>query len=197
MLEPEKLDRRVERTRKLLQASLLALIVEQGFDGLRIEDITERANLRRATFYMHYKDKVELLFSALEVTFATLVEATEHYAADNGLGWKTHYEAYLLTFQHVEQNHVLYKALLNSQSGTQVIRHIHDYLAEMILKGISRSPTFPATVPDEVLAHYIAGTELAMVMWWIEHDRPYPVDQMARMVYTLMLNGIKSLIEHP
>ena len=120
------------------------------------------------------------------------------------MGGKTQLDAYRVTFQHVEQNHVLYKALINSQGGGRVMQHIRDYLADVILTGISRSSggapnraTISAAVPNDVLAHYIAGTEVAMLMWWLEHDRPYTVDQMAGMVHTLILNGIAPLVGHP
>ena len=54
-------DRRVQRTRKILRESLLELILDQGYDDVSIQDITQRANLGRATFYLHYKEKDELL----------------------------------------------------------------------------------------------------------------------------------------
>jgi len=58
-------DRRVIRTRKLLQDALLQLILEQGYDSIRVQDITDKANLGRATFYVHYADKAALLFAAI------------------------------------------------------------------------------------------------------------------------------------
>src|SRR5512147_2280747 len=56
-----KIDRRIQRTRQSLRTALLALIKEKGYDAISIEDITERANVGRATFYLHYKDKEDLL----------------------------------------------------------------------------------------------------------------------------------------
>ena len=54
-------DRRVQRTRKALRSALLELIKEKGYDSVSVEEITQRANLGRATFYLHYKDKEDLL----------------------------------------------------------------------------------------------------------------------------------------
>ncbi len=59
-----RLDRRVQRTRKLLRESMMALILEEGYDAISIQDITDKANLGRATFYLHFKDKDEVLSSA-------------------------------------------------------------------------------------------------------------------------------------
>src|SRR5919108_3084865 len=56
-----KTDRRIQRTCKALRTALLEIIKEKGYDAISIEEITERANVGRATFYLHYKDKEDLL----------------------------------------------------------------------------------------------------------------------------------------
>lgn len=55
-----KPDRRVQRTRELLQQALIALIRERGYDAVTIQDIAERANVGRTTFYLHYTSKDDL-----------------------------------------------------------------------------------------------------------------------------------------
>lgn len=60
-MSDKQLDRRVRRTRRALQDSLTSLILEKGYDAVTVEDITDRADLGRTTFYLHYKDKEELL----------------------------------------------------------------------------------------------------------------------------------------
>ena len=63
---PARLDRRVSRTRRQLRDALMALILERGYNMVTIEDITDRADLGRTTFYLHYRDKDELLIESLE-----------------------------------------------------------------------------------------------------------------------------------
>jgi AcrR family transcriptional regulator len=60
-----KIDRRKARTRQLLRDALMALIVEKGYEAISIQDIVDRANVARPTFYLHFKDKEELLFTSL------------------------------------------------------------------------------------------------------------------------------------
>ena len=59
--QKHKLDRRVQRTVQSLRTALLELIKEKNYDDISIEEITERANVGRATFYLHFKDKEDLL----------------------------------------------------------------------------------------------------------------------------------------
>ncbi len=61
-----KTDRRIERTRELLQKALMKLIAERGYDAITIQDIVARANIGRTTFYLHYNSKDELFMSCHE-----------------------------------------------------------------------------------------------------------------------------------
>jgi AcrR family transcriptional regulator len=56
-------DRRVERTQQLLREALLSLIREKGFEGLTVQEIIDRANVGRATFYAHFENKDDLLLN--------------------------------------------------------------------------------------------------------------------------------------
>ena len=61
MQKRNKPDRRIQRTRRALRNALLQLVKEKRYDSILVEEITQRANLGRATFYLHYKDKEDLL----------------------------------------------------------------------------------------------------------------------------------------
>src|SRR6266498_992647 len=59
-------DRRIQRTRALLLSALLDLIVERGYEDVSVQDIVDRANVGRSTFYKHFLDKRELLLSGVD-----------------------------------------------------------------------------------------------------------------------------------
>lgn len=59
-------DRRARRTRKLLKESLLELMKEKSFSSISIRDVTDRADMNRTTFYLHYTDTAQLLQSVVE-----------------------------------------------------------------------------------------------------------------------------------
>jgi AcrR family transcriptional regulator len=58
--------RDVQRTRRLLLNSLIDLILERGYETITVQDIIDRANVGRSTFYAHFQDKEDLLFSGFE-----------------------------------------------------------------------------------------------------------------------------------
>lgn len=60
-MKEQKEDRRIRRTQKLLKESLADLMLEKNFKDISVKDITERADLNRGTFYLHYADTYDLL----------------------------------------------------------------------------------------------------------------------------------------
>jgi AcrR family transcriptional regulator len=149
--------------------------------------------LRRATFYLHYRDKEELLLSALADTFDALTQQIEPLMKDDAVGGKTQLETFLVVFRHVEENRDLYRIILGGQGAAPIARRIREYLADHVQQGLSSLKT--EGVPLEVLANYIAGTELALITWWLEHERPYSAEQMAVMAQRLVLNGALGVIQ--
>ena len=70
-------DRRVQRTRALLLSALLDLIVEQGYEEITVQDIVDRANVGRSTFYAHFLDKRELLLTGVDGLQELLIQQGE------------------------------------------------------------------------------------------------------------------------
>ena len=57
----EKLDPRVKRTRNLILQAFGSLLAEKGFESISVQDVTDKAEINRATFYAHFTDKYALL----------------------------------------------------------------------------------------------------------------------------------------
>lgn len=178
-------DRRLERTRKLLHDALIALILEKGYDAVTIQNITDHADLTRATFYLHYKTKDELLICALEEVFDDLVERMEPLAAFDVTMSGT--PSSLIAFQHAGENRDLYRVMLRSQNVGTILQRIKDYLvAHLHAKCDPLLPPEQAMiVPREVAYQHMASSLLGLITWWLEHDPPYSAEQMAQMYHQL------------
>jgi AcrR family transcriptional regulator len=189
------LDRRVVRTRQMLREALISLILERGYDNLTINDITTRADLRRATFYLHYDDKEDLLLATLEATFDDLVRQLEPASNGDMLGGKSKVSTFLVTFEHVAENSRLYRAILGGQAGAAITRRIRAYLARHIIRELPHPASAELLVPAEVLANYIAGAEVALIQWWLESDMPYSAREMAGMAQQMLLYGAQGCVK--
>jgi AcrR family transcriptional regulator len=85
--EEEKLDPRVKRTRGLILNAFENLIAEKGFESISVQDVTDKAQINRATFYAHFADKYALLDYSISQKFMQEIEKRTlnacHYTNDN------------------------------------------------------------------------------------------------------------------
>src|SRR5258708_28261651 len=112
------IDRRVARTRAMLQQAHLSLILEKGYKATTVEDICDAANVGRSTFYAHYTSKDDLRRSGLEHLRKQLVDrqkealATPGDIKDRSLGFS------LTMFEHAKDHIDLYLALIGGRGGS-------------------------------------------------------------------------------
>jgi AcrR family transcriptional regulator len=66
--------------------ALMALIQEKGFEALSVQDIIDRANVGRATFYAHFDSKEDLLASGIENLRESLKERQRQGRLAAGFG---------------------------------------------------------------------------------------------------------------
>ncbi|MEM7133116.1 MAG: TetR/AcrR family transcriptional regulator [Chloroflexota bacterium] len=188
-----KVDRRVKRTKRMLGEAMLALVVEQKYDGITINDITKRADVNRATFYLHYASKDELLLEALEAKFEELVSSFEAISTEFPV-WGSS-KSDLMTFQHVADHAELYKVILGEQGMGYIINRILDYIAEISEKLLRASlpPDAELPIPVELIARHYAGSMYALLSWWVLNDMPYPAEYMASLSEKMCIEGVKPM----
>src|SRR5260221_289471 len=134
------IDRRVARTRGMLQHALISLILKQDYEAITVEDICEAANVGRSTFYAHYSSKDDLKRRGLEEHLRTLLADRQKDALatpedrDRSLGFS------LTMFEHARDHADLHRALVGSRGGTIVHGSIRQILSDLVRKGLAEIP---------------------------------------------------------
>jgi AcrR family transcriptional regulator len=189
-MEHNKIDRRVQRTQQLLRDSLLSLILEKGYDELTVQQITENANLGRATFYLHYKDKRELLLECMDVMVDQFIDQFDKFTPEQ---WAyADGEPIRLVFEFAREQATLYKVIMSGQGGVEVSRRLHQIIATNTCQVIETQITekgLKPQLPVDFMSNYYAGSLLALVFWWIEMNMPYTAEQMTVMFRRISLEG--------
>lgn len=173
-------DRRVTRTRKLLRDALIQLILEQGYDAIRVQDITDKANLGRATFYIHYKDKEDLLLDAIEDLRQELYLRVQSEPDSSPL------PGFRALFAHAAENRAFYQAIFHRVRGQQQIRRV---MVDAIQSGLAALGS-ESEIPGAFISHFLAGAALQLLDWWLSSDMPYSIDEMESMFLNLMRQGL-------
>lgn len=181
-------DRRPQRTRQLLRDALTALILERGYDDITIQDITDKANLGRATFYLHYRDKEELLTKSLEEVFDDLKARIPKPSKEAFLMGAN--PAALIVFEHVAENSDLYRVMLKAQAVAGLLKSVREYIAANVEERFHMVFPKDADIPYTLLSNYCAGVVITLATWWLENDMPHPPEEMAHTYNRLIATGI-------
>ncbi len=191
-----KTDRRVQRTQKLLQDALMALILEKGYAAITVQDILDRANLGRSTFYVHYHDKDDLLMSQFEQLKGMFEEFDAEKPTDKRALKANEFTPSLAFFRHAGEQHELYKALVGKQGGDVVQKYLYEYISDLMKDHFKRRIPNDKTlaVPREIAAHHLVSSFLTLLKWWLDHDMPYTAEQMDEMFKQLNKPTIQALL---
>ncbi|WP_420627198.1 TetR/AcrR family transcriptional regulator [Candidatus Leptofilum sp.] len=182
------MDRRKRRTRRLLGEALLELVQEKKWDQITIQDITDRADINRATFYLHYSSKEKLLADSLEGYFDELVKQIAAKTMNKPI-WENP-EADEMVFAHVAEHADLYRVLLGENGMGYVINRVIDYIAQFSeLQLRAGLGNIELQLPIEIMARHVAGSLFALVTWWLTNNMPYTPREMAEMSIRLCVTG--------
>ena len=119
MADHKKIDKRIIRTRQWLSKAFLELLEEKGLQKMTVQDITERANVNRATFYAHYEDKYDLFNTIIDHTFQQKLASKIPPLADSNLGNLR--MLILAVFEYLGQLNELYESWIATFSVCPVL----------------------------------------------------------------------------
>ena len=181
----------------MLRNALLELIGEKGYESVTIQEITDRADLSRATFYLHYKDKDELLVSALEAMYEDLFKA---FSIQEGVATQPN-QVSLNAFKHVQEHRELYRILLGERGMATVWQRIQDSIftyTHQVLKTLQKELGVSETrIPIEVLARFSAGALNALLIWWVQSNFAYTPEEMSSMYQSMIQPTILANLNRP
>jgi len=187
-------DRRVQKTRDLLISSLMSLIGEKPYDLIAIKEILHHANVGRSTFYMHFRDKDDLLRSGIH----SILGSAPLTAGSNGklerFVWFS-----LPIFQHHARNARGWVSNIGIHGRTVLHEHLRHALVEAIVlnvEGIFHSGTMKSRkVPPDLLANHVACTFVMVLDWWLDEQMSLPPDEVNRLFLWLVEPPLKGFTE--
>src|SRR5262249_700013 len=131
-------DRRIQKTLALLHEALGTLIREKSYDEIVLKEILDRANVGRSTFYTHFRNKNELLGSAIQQMLG-IFDAAEVPAS--GKKDERIIRFSLPVFEHIHQHRQASAAAMGPRGRAIIHEHLQKILAEQIAEELGKSLT--------------------------------------------------------
>jgi AcrR family transcriptional regulator len=183
---PPKLDRRVRRTRDALGDALLALIQEKQFDAITVQEVLDRAEIGRTTFYTHYRDKDDLFLSDLEDFFEPMSTLLlRHPDGSNRVAPVRE------LFAHVAEMRHLHAAIIAAGKMRDFQEMGQEYFARAIEQRLAEVPSTGANSPEEraAMAYAFAGAMFSLLSWWLHRGASPSPEEMDKLFHRMMLSG--------
>jgi AcrR family transcriptional regulator len=183
-------DRRRQRTQTALREALIALILEKGYEAITVQDIVDRADLGRATFYLHYPaGKDELLLQIME-------DVQQGILAKARLLDPAAPPPSLYAFQHASENADFYRAILGGGGAGGLLTRFQQSTVAGVLERLKQiiPPERQAQASLEMIATYVTGALNALLIWWLENDQPFPPEEMARRFQQMTQAAVQAML---
>jgi AcrR family transcriptional regulator len=186
------MDRRIARTRAMLQHAMNSLIMKKGYEAITIKDICDTANVARSTFYAHYTSKDDLKRSGFEPLRKLLVDRQREALATPGDIKDRSFGFSLAMFEHARDHRDHYRALVGGRGGTVSLGAIRQILSNLVRNELmaiaDRKPA--DVIPRELVVQYVVGAYMALMTWWLDGGAKLPPQKIDAIFRRLATKGI-------
>ncbi len=188
---PKGMDRRVQRTHQLLRQAAIETMKEKGFLAMTIQDIADRANVNRGTFYAHYPDKYALLDELIHDEFQALLKKS----LPPEPRWNTQTLRLLVKVVLVHFEDEYHQCDPAEVVDPLLERATKDALANLLLTWLKqeKSAGTDFRVPVETIARIVSWTILGAAAHWYQEGIKFSADQVADDVLLIIMEGIAHL----
>ncbi len=193
MTSQQRMDPRVVRTQRLLKNALFDLLEEREYEQVTVQDIADQATVKRATFYLHYSDKQDLVQQCIADLLNELSESILNQ--QDVLPFDFHsgkaHPIFIRMFKHVSAHFCQYQALLVNNRIPSFSSGLLDVLHHFISEGINMTESDDSNLSArrDVVIKYVESAFLEIIIWWVENQMPYPEEEMAEMLMNLSIMG--------
>jgi AcrR family transcriptional regulator len=194
-----RVDRRVQRTRQVLQQAFIDSVRDKGFAATSVQEITERANVNRGTFYLHFEDKFTLTDTVVREMFH------QHLAGmlPAEAGWdrcslRLLIQAVLECFEG-KYRHQPRPLFALAEVAPLVERVIQEELTGLLLTWLkqARRAETHGLVPIERIASVVSWAIFGPAVQWSQEPITVPSEQIANQILLVIVEGVAQLVPAP
>jgi len=179
--------RRKIRTRKQLEQATKELLIEKGYDAITIQEIVDRADLGRGTFYLHFQDKEQAVWSMIERGLREEDMFARQLAESQPDGFSL-LESFITIFRQAEKNRDLFTVMLGLKGSGALTSRLQDWLADDLQQQLTA--ILPPNALPDFTAQLITGGLTRLLAWWLTTPNQHTPEEMAQRFYAALSNGI-------
>ncbi len=182
-------DSRVRRTKRLLRQGLTELLQEKSIKKITVRELSERVDINRGTFYLHYKDIYDLVDCLEKELFDEFERILSKYTLTD-LQTRPH-KVFSDVCSFLYANRDLCAALLGDNGDINFVLNLRAFLREKCLKDAAECFEVEYSPEYEYIYAYFESGTVGMIRYWLANpqDGKTP-EQIASLIELLFSNGV-------
>lgn len=187
----ESTDRRIRKTKKQLRQGLTELLEEKSAKDITVRELSERVDLNRGTFYLHYRDIFDMI-EQIEI---------EMFVDFNNVLIKHPFESLngkplpmlIDVFRFVAENADMCKVLIGKNGDIAFVNRLKDLVKNRCLNDWVELFNTGKSQNFEHFYSFIVSGCIGLLQNWLESGLKESPEHMASLAEQMIMTGIKVL----
>lgn len=194
-MDEQPIDRRVKRTKRMIRDAMTELMEEKGFDGITVRDLTERADINRGTFYLHYRDKFDLLEQSEEEILQGLAQLQdgvkqlqleniyEYFAKDEPMPFV------VKLFEFLQENADFMKVILGPNGNPSFQEKLKAVMTVNLINHVLKKANQELAVPLDYFKAFVISAHLGVIQEWLNSGMKESPKEIALIAFKMTFLG--------
>lgn len=185
-------DRRVTRTRANIRKSITRLLYEKPVNEITVREITEGADINRATFYLHYKDVYDLIHQIENEMFEEFQQIVNAHSPDEFRDRPLPVLENIFYF--LQKNADMCTALLSPNGDINFVNKLKDVLWEKCASDWTQ--LYGHNLDEEDIDPYISfivSGSMGLLTFWLDHNMDRTPEEIAKIAEQMIVQGLSAL----
>jgi AcrR family transcriptional regulator len=187
-------EQRKAATRQSLLDAARDVIAAKGYNNVEILDITDYANVSKATFYKHFPNKEACVRDLIEQGFDALLAQVFSVKSDDPISLEWVLNTLQQVFRWAGEHRKFLLLMVGGAASPRLNTFGRNYLADVVertlVAEVKKQADKEPFLPTLIQAQVITGIMIQLLGWWLENDTPYSADEMAQMTVEAIHNGV-------
>ncbi|MEQ6354891.1 TetR/AcrR family transcriptional regulator C-terminal domain-containing protein [Lysinibacillus sp. M3] len=178
-------------TKRAIKLALLVQIEKVGFERVTVKNLAITANINRGTFYLHYKDKFEVMEDLQQELLNELesyVKNVQPLDAFHSIKIGQLYQPFITVFQFIKEHARAFRIILGEQGSPAFSRRMKKVFSNHILDKIS--VIREEGLDPEFLQYFeafLTSAILGVIQEWLRSgDENLNVEELAMIHFRLL-----------
>jgi|ADurb_Val_03_Slu_FD_contig_41_1157188_length_886_multi_3_in_0_out_0_1 AcrR family transcriptional regulator len=188
---PANVDRRVRKTKKNLKESLATLLLEKNINDITVQELVNRADINRGTFYLHYRDIYDMLSQIEAEMLEELDDISRLFPVQQPKESPGPYISAM--FQYIADNQTFCKMLLGPYGDMAFVEKLKTLVKEKCLRSLMETWPASETQRYEYFASYAVAGCIGLLQTWMDTGMKESPQELAKVAEGMINNGIDYL----